>query len=453
MPKWCDESWHFERQAYLLGHAVVRVCAAGDDAGRRVRWRARGAPGALTPRTRTLPSPSRRSRRGFGRRRADVTSATFRGPAAAVHPEDLVTPRVHVADASRPAPWRSWWPTGGRRRRRRRGRRARARALRRGGVLSDDGAPSDAGSASSWRGSTRGAEHASRRRRPRTRTRRGVLFREPLQRVLDGGRRRRGDRVVPVLVATSTRATCRQEAFRTGRRRPYDGPARRRSRTRRRAAAAQSPAPVVLGARLAAVPLPAWGSRECSTTRVCRSYCARGTRRRSRPASRLPESQITARRVRRRRARGAARGPRAAAAIAAGLPLVQRAPTPERPFVFLHHEKCAGARSAAIWSGRRGVGFFVPCYDGGGVYREDERCYALLSNATGVGRRARARGHAGHFNWGVWDALPSSKRGPPPCLSLRGILLTGPSRSLRARLPARRPPRRPAAQRLECVRL
>ena len=46
MPKWCDESWHFERQAYLLGHAVVRVCAAGDERGpARAVGAARGAPG------------------------------------------------------------------------------------------------------------------------------------------------------------------------------------------------------------------------------------------------------------------------------------------------------------------------------------------------------------------------------------------------------------------------
>ena len=55
MPKWCDESWHFERQAYLLGHAVVRVCAAGDDAGRRVRWARRSH--AASPLTSVTAAP------------------------------------------------------------------------------------------------------------------------------------------------------------------------------------------------------------------------------------------------------------------------------------------------------------------------------------------------------------------------------------------------------------
>ena len=92
--------------------------------------------------------------------------------------------------------------------------------------------------------------------------------------------------------------------------------------------------------------------------------------------------------------------------------------------MFLHHEKCAGSslrRYLVQAAKKRGVGFFVPCYDGGGVYREDERCYAFdLSNATAAsgGAPPALAATAGHFNWGVWDALPSSKHDPPPCLSL-----------------------------------
>jgi len=114
-----------------------------------------------------------------------------------------------------------------------------------------------------------------------------------------------------------------------------------------------------------------------------------------------------------------------AAIQAGGLPLMQRTPTPERPFVFLHHEKCAGSslrRYLVRAATKRGVGFFVPCYDGGGVYREDERGYAFdLSNATAAysgGAPADLAAVAGHFNWGVWETMPSTSMNPPPCLSL-----------------------------------
>ena len=95
---------------------------------------------------------------------------------------------------------------------------------------------------------------------------------------------------------------------------PTTASARRRSRTSSTGRCpAQSPAPSCSRCPTgggSALPT-SWSSRSCSTTRVCRSYCARGTRRRSGPRRGvLPESQITARRVRRRRARGAARGPR-----------------------------------------------------------------------------------------------------------------------------------------------
>ena len=102
MPKWCDESWHFERQAHLLGHAVVRVCAAGDDAGRRMRWARRAArQGPWHAKDADFAVPVGTFVQGLNAALAeDVASATFRAPPPPpLHPEELVTPRVHVSDA------------------------------------------------------------------------------------------------------------------------------------------------------------------------------------------------------------------------------------------------------------------------------------------------------------------------------------------------------------------
>jgi hypothetical protein len=121
-------------------------------------------------------------------------------------------------------------------------------------------------------------------------------------------------------------------------------------------------------------------------------------------------------------ARGAAR--RAAAAKRAGLPAVQERPSPDAPFVFLHHEKTAGSslrRHVVAAAKRLGVGFFVPCYDGGGVYREDERCYAFdarNASAANGGAPSAVAAAAGHFEWGVWRELPAARADPPPCLTM-----------------------------------
>lgn len=93
-----------------------------------------------------------------------------------------------------------------------------------------------------------------------------------------------------------------------------------------------------------------------------------------------------------------------------GLPQVQDLPTVKRPFVFLHNEKTAGStvrRDVVDAAKRIGAGFYVPCYDEDGVYREDQRCYGFdLSNTTeNVSKLAVV---AGHFEWKVWDSLPSS---------------------------------------------
>ena len=101
---------------------------------------------------------------------------------------------------------------------------------------------------------------------------------------------------------------------------------------------------------------------------------------------------------------------RGAAAIAAGLPLVQRRRR-RNGLVFLHHEKCAGSRSTLFgpgqearrrlfrallrWRRRLLRGRAVLCFD--------------LSNATAAsGSAPRRRGHRGPLNWGGPDALPSS---------------------------------------------
>ena len=96
-------------------------------------------------------------------------------------------------------------------------------------------------------------------------------------------------------------------------------------------------------------------------------------------------------------------------AVRSNLPPLQYQPTSEAPFVFLHHEKTAGSslrNYIAKASLKAEVGFYVPCFDGEGVYHEDYRCYSFdLSNASSVngGERVDLGVMAGHFQWGAWD--------------------------------------------------
>ena len=112
-----------------------------------------------------------------------------------------------------------------------------------------------------------------------------------------------------------------------------------------------------------------------------------------------------------------------AAAAALALPAPQRAPSPRRPFVFLHLEKCAGTTlrqhlvdAAIALEARDGGGpaprsagptFYVPCWDADGSGPHlDRRCLAFDASAVPRDRRARLAVLAGHFQWGVWRALP-----------------------------------------------
>ena len=105
-----------------------------------------------------------------------------------------------------------------------------------------------------------------------------------------------------------------------------------------------------------------------------------------------------------------------AAAEALGLPPPQHKPTPSEPFVFLHHEKCAGtslrrvlARSALQATGPNT--FHIPCFDpidasgpiidlAPGSHRAS--CMSFdLTPVPGIYRDQLAV-LGGHFAWGVW---------------------------------------------------
>ncbi|KAJ1455301.1 hypothetical protein M885DRAFT_617174 [Pelagophyceae sp. CCMP2097] len=98
-----------------------------------------------------------------------------------------------------------------------------------------------------------------------------------------------------------------------------------------------------------------------------------------------------------------------------GLPAVQHAPTAAAPFVFLHHEKTAGTtlRDELVATARRaGLRYFVPCWSSAGGM-VNEMCYTFdVSNASAVngGAPSDVEVVGGHFQWGVWDALPSSSQ-------------------------------------------
>jgi hypothetical protein len=105
-----------------------------------------------------------------------------------------------------------------------------------------------------------------------------------------------------------------------------------------------------------------------------------------------------------------------AAAEAQGLPPPQHKPTPAEPFVFLHHEKCAGtslrrvlARSALQATGPNS--FHVPCFDPAnasgplidlppGTHRAS--CMSFDLSPVPPQHRGQLAVVAGHFAWGVW---------------------------------------------------
>ena len=113
-----------------------------------------------------------------------------------------------------------------------------------------------------------------------------------------------------------------------------------------------------------------------------------------------------------------------ASADSLGLPPPQHKPTPTEPFVFLHHEKCAGtslrrilARSALQTVGPNS--FHIPCFDPinasgpiinlpPGTHRAS--CMSFdLAPVPGVYRNQLAV-LAGHFAWGVWHQRLPNRR-------------------------------------------
>lgn len=113
------------------------------------------------------------------------------------------------------------------------------------------------------------------------------------------------------------------------------------------------------------------------------------------------------------------------AAAAAPLPPIQRLPTPAAPFVFLHHEKCAGTslrREIVDAAVALAVDWRVPCFLPNGTqvvgtmlcmgFGLDDEDAEALSEVAVV---------AGHYQWGVWESMRSFVGGagggasPPPC--------------------------------------
>ena len=89
-------------------------------------------------------------------------------------------------------------------------------------------------------------------------------------------------------------------------------------------------------------------------------------------------------------------------ALALALPPTQAMPSAAQPFVFLHHEKCAGStlrRYIVAAAKRWGSRFVVPGHNG-----VADMTFDLSSLAPE--EAAPIAVLAGHFQWGVWDALP-----------------------------------------------
>jgi hypothetical protein len=113
------------------------------------------------------------------------------------------------------------------------------------------------------------------------------------------------------------------------------------------------------------------------------------------------------------------------------LPPRQWFPTPQRPFVFLHMEKCAGTTVRALVdaSARRwGLDAIVPCYSNLSCFVFDLPTHqpASLGPAERLPLPETALFYvkrdlsqvsivAGHFQWGVWQTLPSCGAGAAAC--------------------------------------
>lgn len=111
------------------------------------------------------------------------------------------------------------------------------------------------------------------------------------------------------------------------------------------------------------------------------------------------------------------------------LPPRQWFPTPQRPFVFLHMEKCAGTTVRALVdaSARRwGLDAVIPCYSNMSCFVFDLPAHkpASLGPAERLPSTEAALFFikrdlsqvsivAGHFQWGVWQTLPSCGAGAP----------------------------------------
>lgn len=103
-----------------------------------------------------------------------------------------------------------------------------------------------------------------------------------------------------------------------------------------------------------------------------------------------------------------------AVAATAGLPPPQTVPSPAEPFVFLHHEKCAGTslrRMIALSALAVKAKFHVPCFDPinatGPIInlRPNEHpatCMSFDLTSIPDATRSELAVIAGHFEWGVW---------------------------------------------------
>ena len=108
-----------------------------------------------------------------------------------------------------------------------------------------------------------------------------------------------------------------------------------------------------------------------------------------------------------------------AALMASRLPSPQLLPSPERPFVFLHLEKCAGTslrRYIAQAALDRGIGFHVPCFDPNDATGphitpwvhgpgSPLTCMSFDASTVDPTQRPKLGILAGHFQWGVWREL------------------------------------------------
>eukprot|EP00611_Tribonema_gayanum_P013161 TRINITY_DN2395_c3_g2_i2.p1 TRINITY_DN2395_c3_g2~~TRINITY_DN2395_c3_g2_i2.p1 ORF type:complete len:397 (+),score=169.24 TRINITY_DN2395_c3_g2_i2:122-1192(+) len=95
-----------------------------------------------------------------------------------------------------------------------------------------------------------------------------------------------------------------------------------------------------------------------------------------------------------------------------GLPGVQQRPTPQRPFVFLHLDKCGGSSirklvmQGALLSG---LTYFGPCFDGYQYNPTPKSCLRFDLATVPEEQRAQLEVIALHprHGWGAWRELPA----------------------------------------------